>query len=570
MIIINAPFYHLTLPSYDVASLTATLETYNEKVKIFDIYLEYAEYIGGDVYVSLMNSISGDALFSALLFEKEEIFFDNSNISYKDASILLKNTKRFINNFTNNNLQELAHGQWILFHVYTKQLIPALYFAKQIRSSCDCKIVFSGYHCIGECGNSLCNTFSFVDKVFGHDIEFGISKYFKFIPAETSPKTFYEELPTPNYDQFMAHVSMLNTVFKEKYLHRHWLQVEFSRGCWWNKCNFCTLNYQNSCFIERTPERLVQDYSYLQSKYQTTQILVYERNSGLHWREQIAALQQRFPEMRGTYDLSFKVSELQDIGKLLFLKENNIRFLVGIETFSSRINSKINKGNSVLESIQLLKRVEKLGLSCVYNLIYGFPFETFADYQESKETIEKIIHLLPPFDFEKFRLTFGSTIFKDYKKYNIRRVLPRQEYEKKLIPTSIQMSLTPFFYDFECEDNTELVDESLWIQLWDYWKSRYFSYLVSDNSKIHSLLYIRKNQWATEIYDGRKSGDYSIYKISKLEEEILLFCDSIRNLDEIQRKFMKVKRDDLSNNINKLVDKNLLIFEKQNYLSVVM
>ena len=387
--IVCAPFTHITLPSYDVSAIKALLSA-NGLVSLVDVlYMDFAVELGGAVYSILHQTVLGDAVFAALLFPENAC---GIKTSYADE--IRKHNLDFdgimekVQGITSRYLEgkTFLPNDYVLFHLYSKQLFPALYIAKRIYEKAGCHIWFSGYHCQDECGQSLRSLFAYVEKTFGKDIEFSIMEaLIRVMSRDRVSASLEQTMPTPDYTDFASALAGVSEKFRNEHVAHHWYQVEFTRGCPWNRCSFCTLNCQYPAFTQRSIDRIVQDYATLQNQFNSTELLVTSRNCNSNWKELIEALDREFPGMKGTYDFSFRVENLLHEEDVRFLKEHEIRILVGVESLSRDCIALIDKGQSVIQSIQMLKYVERHGVICYYNLMCALPLDAFEDIAKAMQ-----------------------------------------------------------------------------------------------------------------------------------------------------------------------------------------
>ena len=578
--LICAPFAQLYLPSYDTAVLKRSLQLAGVSVEVDMLYLKYAVCLGGDAYQSLYSSSLGDVIFSLLLFpENRTRLLDEYYVpvSALNGSLddLLKKTEQFIEEYIDATWDaDCTSKEVVLFHVYTKQLFPALYIGKRIFEKYGHEIWLSGYHCSDECGASLCRIFPYIKKVFGSNIEHAVvDEIAKRRSGDNSPRLSDSfSIPTPDYEDFLKGVAGLPQTFLDAFLAQYWFQIEFNRGCPWNRCSFCTLNVQYPSFKQRSQEDIISDYRFMQEHYKTTRILVTSRNSNYNWKDLVAALNKEYPGMRGTYDLSFKIADLFSEDDARFLSENDISILVGVESLSKTCLAKINKGQTVIESIMVLKYMERYRVKCFYNLMCGLPFETDGDCNETEMVISNIVHLPPPFSVERFRLTAGSSIQKNPELFDIKTIGIRKGIEGALIPDKLHGIYVPFFLDFESiHDRFEQRIER-YNCLIETWTDKYYAYARKRivRPKQHSLLYMRKNDLVLEIYDARFTEKYQIYTLCDTSKSLYEYCDKVRSIDDIKTLFPEHSEAELLENLNNLVNKKLMYKEDANYLSLAV
>lgn len=567
--IISVPFEHLTMPSVDIATLKSCLQSNGVDVVVDVLYPKYAAFIGGAVYGQLQNSIVGDAVFSSLLFPqyadalKEKI---SSQIAESEFEKLIEETKSFFGTLVDDLM--FSKNDIAFFHIYTKQLLPAVYVAGLVYQRYNLPIWFSGYHCIGECGESLQKMFPYIERVFGRDIEVSVINALRGEGNRIS--LALDDLPTPDYSDFVVAHQALHSDFKEKYIQHFWYQVEFSRGCWWGKCAFCSLHCPYTKFQARSIENIIRDYRHLQKEFSTTQILVTEFNSDSDWRDLVSRLNSEFPGLRGTYYLLFKVSALQSESDWKFLRDNDVPILVGVESLSAKALAKIDKGQTVIECIQVLKYAERYGVKCCYNLMCGLPFETEEDYIETKRIIPFIRHCLPPFDLEFFRLTSGSPIYRMPEKYNIRSMGIRKNIEGILLPPDIQKDYKPFFLDFESTIPGLEERKSRWTELIQEWADFYYRQAKTWRPQLHSIFYARRNDHVLELFDGRDGAGYKTYVLSGLQKAIYEYCDSIHSTEDILNAFSAESQESILSILNDFTQRNLMFKEDANYLSLAI
>jgi len=63
----------------------------------------------------------------------------------------------------------------------------------------------------------------------------------------------------------------------------------------------------------------------------------------------------------------------------------------------------MGKGTSAVRNLELLKWSKELGLTPLWNLIWGFAGEAPADYDRMADLVPLIVHLPPPAGFGPLR-----------------------------------------------------------------------------------------------------------------------------------------------------------------------
>jgi hypothetical protein len=122
----------------------------------------------------------------------------------------------------------------------------------------------------------------------------------------------------------------------------------------------------------------------------------------------------------------------------------------GIESFSSRVLTLMQKGTSVLKNIQVLKWLCEYGIHPVYNILVGFPGERMEDYDAICNTIARIMHLPPPSgtasDVHVHRF---SAFHEDASHYGIHGVTPMSFYRHLFPSGSLRYERVAYFFDHE-------------------------------------------------------------------------------------------------------------------------
>lgn len=565
--IISVPFSLISLPSLETATIKATLNKFGIEAISDVFYVRYADFMGGDAYREMRVSELGELVFSSLLFpelhEKHKLYWHNNAKSQQiDFERSYKKTYELIEQYLRENCFE---NEILLFYIYTKQLIPALYLAKRIKMLYGNVIWLAGYCCQGEPAKLIKNNFPFIDECFGTDIEIQLLE--KLRPNVSIFTDTLDFLGIPDYSDYFAAIKRASQNFQDEVASYYCLQIEFSRGCWWNKCSFCTLNCKSTCFREKTVERLENEYYQIINQYNTTSILPELFVCGSHWREQVKAV-SRICHNISLY-LNFKVCQLSDYKDFELLKEVKAVILIGTESFSEGYLAQMQKGQSILDNILVLKYSERSGVPCCHNLMYGLPFEKEEYYKETKEVISYIYHLPPPFDIEKFRLTYGSEIYTHPEVYGISRIDWRDDAEEKLYPAHLKTKLLPFFFNFETEN--VLVEEKKWKSLIDEWRDRYYMDVYRGEPQRTKLLLMRKTKNLVEIQDFRYLPAQKMYKLAGVERDVYEFCDIIRTKKDIIKKFGIHEGNMIQEILNRFIENKLMIADScERYLSLAI
>lgn len=557
--IFSVPFASFSIPSLEIASLSGYLKKQNFDVKVHYPGYEYGYFLGWPDYKYLRDTECGRIIFSELLFG---IKIENeSDLDEKRKEILKRQTQTFSKNYISK--LNLSKNTVAIFHNYHVQLLPALYFAKLLKEICGCDIWFTGFHCKGKLGANLKEIFPFISETIGSDLEENVLA--KIEKKDSLPNRDLDFLPTPDFDDFYELSQKIKEDIPAFRKNNIGYQVEYSRGCKWNRCSFCTLNCHSNDFRERSTKLLIDDYHKMAQKYHTTLIYPEHFVMGDGWEKWLLDVSKFHKNTSNTMNLNFKVSDLLTESSFKVLKEAKANILVGTESFSPKYLKRLNKGQRVIENIQVLKFARRWNVPCFHNFMYGLPYENKEMYLESQKNIEYIYHLQPPFDMEAFRLTYGSEIYNNFRNYNIKKIFMKTS-NQYLFPKKIRDSYVAFFYDFETE-NDHMVDSKKWHDLIEKWRRYYYKSEYSSNPVIEAALVMSKYENVTQIIDRRYDTQIT-YNLTMLEWEVYQYLDEIKDIEEVKCHFKNLEA--LSSILEDFLKKKLIFMEENSIVALAV
>jgi ribosomal peptide maturation radical SAM protein 1 len=97
------------------------------------------------------------------------------------------------------------------------------------------------------------------------------------------------------------------------------------------------------------------------------------------------------------FDLFYEVKANLSRDQLRTLAQAGVRRLQpGIESLSTRVLALMRKGVRAGQNVNFLRWAQYFGIEVVWNLIWGFPGETEADYARQAAVLPDLVHLRPP------------------------------------------------------------------------------------------------------------------------------------------------------------------------------
>ncbi|MCB0721423.1 MAG: RiPP maturation radical SAM C-methyltransferase [Ignavibacteriae bacterium] len=603
VLLISMPWAPLNEPSIGLGILKTILIEKKINVKVVNLNIYLLEYLTADTYVSLadifaLNDFLFTHCFETNVAPKQErelekiIDYIQSFKPFKDTryqdrdsirKLLLTLRNEIIPQYLNYCLEIVSTGNHTMigFTCLFDQTIPSLALAKLIKRKFPNKfIVFGGYALEGITGYQIKESFDFVDCVYQGEGEEAIEKLayasikknnLSEIPGlifrgkddsqiKVNPKALPINLdcsPIPNYDDFL---NDLNEMANKHNVFIKWerIPVETSRGCWWGQvkhCIFCGIDDVTMKYRRKNVERSLEMFYYLKEKYNKSifricdYILPYD-----YFKTLLPVLANSGKINKMFFSCELKANLSYENVKIL--KEAGFTEVQpGIESFSTNVLKKIDKGVSSIQNIYVLLLGRMFKLSINYNFLYGFSDDEIYDYEKLLKIIPYLYHLDPPCSRLKVAVTRFAPMQVDPKRfYSSNRLTYKKAYNVIFSPKFIKTSnfnLNNYCYYFESPyENSEklrFIYEMILFQI-DHWKyiknEREVNLTYKISSKGISFTDTRYSKYPNVIRFGRKqmllyslcskkivTTDFLRSQLSKLDV-------SISNVDKILKELI--------------------------------
>ncbi len=278
----------------------------------------------------------------------------------------------------------------------------------------------------------------------------------KFPQAPRTSIDDLDNLPIPDYDDYFE---TLKQTWIGPYIEPG-LPIETSRGCWWGQkkhCTFCGLNGEGMTYRSKSPERVVEEFSYLSERYGIRKFQVVDNILDL---KHINTILPVFEKLAESYTIFYETKPNLRKPQLELLAKAGVRIIQpGIESLHSSALTALNKGNSAGMNVQLLKWSRELGISVIWNYLVGIPGESHEWYLETAQWLPLIFHLQPPVGVSSIRFDRFSPYYEQAKDYGLKLVPGRPYFY--VYPLSAE-SMARFAYYFEEEqefnaDSSEVI-----------------------------------------------------------------------------------------------------------------
>ncbi|MFN8096947.1 MAG: RiPP maturation radical SAM C-methyltransferase [Dermatophilaceae bacterium] len=395
------------------------------------------------------------------------------------------------------------------------QTIASVALAKQVRALLpDVTIVLGGYALEGPVGAELLRCFPWIDAVCAGEGEPAIvelarasagQRSLEGIPnvltrlearrvrlplqgsadgvarraplATRAPFVALDTVPVPDFDDYYADLAELRDLDRVE-VEVDTLPVETSRGCWWGQrshCVFCGIDDETLHYRARTPESAIEMLDELHSRYGVTSFRFSDYILPHHYFDSLLpALAARSVR----YHLECEVKANLDEGKFHKLAEAGFREVQpGIESFSTSVLRKMDKGVRGIRNVQTLVLGKSHGVRIHWNFLFGFPFDERAEYEALTSLIPMLYHLDPPHGCQPVEVTRFAPLQAAPERFGIARAGPATLYDVIFSPGFLRRSgfdLGAYAYYFQRTFNPSRQLRKVYAQLVlqvDHWKA---------------------------------------------------------------------------------------------------
>lgn len=317
---------------------------------------------------------------------------------------------------------------------YRDQILPAFTLSRLIRSNMPgLPVIFGGnlpsiwYEAVENCPE----IFDWCDYLIAFEGETALESLLTAIDTGTSlervPNLVYRDggkivktevrserlsdLPTPDYNQLPLH----------KYLAPEPVFFVYtSRGCYWSRCEFCSVSpsmYGTPRI--REPDLVHCDISSLHEKYNAR---YFSFADDCIQPKMLLALSDLLikngPKISWQCEVRFESAFDETL--LAKMKEAGCKNLIfGLESFSESVLKKMNKGVNPECIRTVLEACRRVGIAFNLQFFFGFPGESKTEAEITQRFIEEQAYGPATFSFGIFELHKNSPVSRHSDKYNI-------------------------------------------------------------------------------------------------------------------------------------------------------
>jgi ribosomal peptide maturation radical SAM protein 1 len=260
-----------------------------------------------------------------------------------------------------------------------------------------------------------------------------------------------DALPTPDFSEYFQQLAHFLPDLEARGDDVA-LVYETSRGCWWGQkrhCTFCGVNASSITFRQKSPQRVMADLRAFAETYPRQKI--YMADSAMPY----GYLRTLLPKLgQATLPVSLAYAQKANLclSDVLALEKADV-FLIepGIESLSSNLLARMNKGLRAWQNIMLLRYARAVGLSLTWTILWGIPGDERGDYEQTLNLLPLMHHLPPPGPPLHLIIDRFSPYFDHPEAYGVRNITPFGSYAAVYPPgADLEKLAYHFVADYEC------------------------------------------------------------------------------------------------------------------------
>lgn len=580
------PWAIFNRPSIQLGALKSYLEQKTDcRVDTFHPYLHAAKALGTDQYSQLaLSGWGGEALFSPLLFAEQQgpaaqLFQESmaGKISHKPSFVQMSETVADLYEQWLTT-HDMSQYRLIGFSVCFSQLLPSLFLARRIKARYGkIPVVFGGSSCSGPLAASLIDHFPEIDYVIDGEGEEALICLYRSIDDATLPlpgvihhrhkrpkethaiaPVRLDELPFPDYTPYFKEMQELFP--GQPFIPI--LPVEFSRGCWWNRCTFCNLNLQWHDYRYKHSNRMLREIAHLSAVHESLHFTF--TDNALPPREAEPFFRDIAQSGRD-FDFFAEIRARTAPQQLQAFSRGGLRTVqVGIESLSTALLRKMDKGTTVIDNITVMKLCTQYGIRMTGNLITEFPGTTTEEIAETLENLDFVFPFVP-LEAATFFLGLGSPIYAHPENYSIQAILPHAKI-RRLFPQRCVATLSMLI-------NSYRGDRTHQHAAWKPVKAKIAAWHTFHQNRPDSHqppLHYRDGGTFLIIRQESPGGKPLLHRLRGLSRKIYLHCTLPVTVNDLLAAFPSIKETALRQFISDMCRKRLMFQEKERILSLAV
>lgn len=455
------------------------------------------------------------------------------------------------------------------FSVCFHQLFASLAAAqavKEIRP--ELPILFGGSSCAGEAGASLARAFPCIDHVINGEGEqplLALCRKLAGRPAAEPEAVQLHDLaalPMPDYAAYFVEMA---AHFGPGLPFLPELPVEFSRGCWWNRCTFCNLNLQWCGYRAKKAAAMAAEVRILTERHSVADFAF--TDNVLPPKEAprfFELLRQEGRDLRFFAEIRANLRE-QEVATM---HQGGLTVVqAGIEGLSDSLLRRMEKGATVLDNLALMKACLAQGIRLEGNLITEFPGSTQAEVEETLAVLD-FLWPFPPLTTAAFFLGHGSPVAEQPQAYGVTAVKRHPHYQQ-LMPQAMLAQLTLLIGDYRGNRVTQRRQWAPVVRKVAAWQR--FHAKRGESAVNRPLLSLRDGGTFLLIrQETPAAGQVLLHRLKGTSRLLYLACEEVVDRKTLLERFPHVTENNLIAFLDDLAAKRLLFRQGEHYLALAV
>jgi ribosomal peptide maturation radical SAM protein 1 len=457
-LIVVPPFSELQYPSLAAHVLQACARAAGFRVRVFYADLLFASHVGIASYTTLQKTppgtFLGERLFARSAYgvpplgDHADMFKSDRKTSlaptfYQDELLWEAYRREALRIEAQVPAWVEATGEYIaglgipIIGATTtfEQTAPAIALLGAVRRHAGgVTTIIGGANCEGEMAEGIRSIAPFIDYVFSGESEHTFPELLRGLargepPAgpiiQGKPCNDMDAIPPVDYDEYYEQRAAYLSAPDDAVVGKAILPYETSRGCWWGQkhhCTFCGLNGEGMAFRSRSPDRVIGELRSLVAKYRPACIVMADNIMPYkYFSTVVPRLATELPGLNIFYEQKANLPR----ERLVLLKHAGINSIQpGIEALSSELLALMRKGTTARQNIALMRDARGLQIALTWNLLWGFPGDRPAWYEETLAMLPLLHHLQPPNAFAPLMFDRFSPYFEQAEQFGVSDLRP--------------------------------------------------------------------------------------------------------------------------------------------------
>ena len=464
-LILVPPFFELRYPSLSAHVLQACARAAGFRVRVFYTNLRFASHIGLQRYRTLQQArpgtFLGERVFARAAYgvpplgEQAHMITPERIYETGLAPAIYQDDLQYMEAYRIEALRAEARvpawveaaGMYIaglgipVIGATTtfQQTAPAIALLGAVRRHASgVTTIIGGANCEGEMAEGIRSIAPFIDYVFSGESEQTFPELLRGLargerPAgriiQGKPCDEMDAIPPLGYDDYFEQRTAYLSRSDDAMVGKASVPYETSRGCWWGQkhhCTFCGLNGGGMAFRSRSPDRVIDELRALAAKYRPASILMADNiMPHTYFSTVVPRLATELPGLNIFYEQKANLPR----ERLVLLKRAGIHSIQpGIEALSSELLTLMRKGTTARQNVALLRDARGVEITLAWGLLWGFPGDLPAWYEQTLAILPLLHHLQPPAGFGPLGFDRFSPYFDQTEQFGISDLRPYPGY----------------------------------------------------------------------------------------------------------------------------------------------